>query len=791
MPELPPDTLIRRRYRIKRVISRGGMGSVYEAFDENLDRTVAIKQNGNTLPGEKFLKEAKLLAKLRHPNLPAAIEVFEESNLQFFVMDYIEGPNLDQLLSTRKQFSVDEIRPWVVQILDALEYLHNRTPPVMHGDIKPSNLILANGTIFLVDFGLSTGLNGAMGASSDSRQYASPEHSAGLLLPESDLYSFSATIYHLLTGRPVPPANVRWLEMYQKERSDPLVPAHMATPTVSVAVSQVLSKALNLEPQDRYFSADEMRQAFEAALQGQGSSLPVPVPVPVAAQASNTRAAKAPRATDRARPAVPAWARWVIPVAALLLLGCLWAFFNFQGRGATNIASGPTPTSTTTSDATLPLTSVADGNATAETITQPATPTSEPTASPTSEPTSEPTASPTTEPTAEPTPEPTPSGPPAVAVQPPPARPPAAPNTIRIALQSPITGEWGTLGTGLLHGSELSILQQNRPLTDLGFKLEFLPFDDRAVPEQGKANAEAIVADPSVLCVVGSYNSGVTLATQPIYAAANLVQISPGSTNPQVTDSNDNVWRVVGRDDVQGAVAARFSREVLKSQRPYVIHDDTQYGRGIAQFFQQDMQASGINVVAFQSYDDTQQNVDYTALLDEIQSLNPDVIYFAGSYNRAGVFFKQARERGVGAQFLGSDSLDNPELVSLAGETVNGMHFTTVAAPVREFPQARKFAQDYKAAFGQDAPPFSPESYDATTICIQTIARAARATGRLPTREQVLDAMRNAPPFMGISGNYRFNPNGDPQSVGYFVVQVNAQNWNDNRIVQQQLASPR
>lgn len=779
MRELPPDTFIRRRYRIKRVISHGGMGTVYEAFDENLDRTVAIKQNGDTLPGDRFLKEAKLLAKLRHPNLPSAIEVFEESHLQFFVMDYIDGPNLDQLLSTRKQFSVDEIRWWVVQILDALEYLHSRTPPVMHGDVKPSNLILSNGTIFLVDFGISTGVDGAMQASSDSRQYASPEHSTGLLLPESDLYSLSATVYHLLSGRPVPPANVRWLELYQKERSDPLIPAHLAEPSVPVPVSQVLAKGLNLEPQERYFSAAEMQQAFEAAVRTHAE--PAPATVRLAPSVHDTAAPTVPLHTEQTRSGLPRWMRWAIPVAALLLLGCVWTLFRWQGRGAApNVVSVPSPTSTTSAEVVVALPSDPVATAAATSTTAPDSPT----------PSAAPTPTTTAEPTASPTPEPTATEEPGVAIVPPPVLPPAAPNTIRIALQSPITGEWGTLGTGLLHGSELSILQQNRPLTDLGFQVEFMPFDDRAVPEQGRANAEVIAADPAALCVVGSYNSGVTLATQPIYAAANLVQISPGSTNPQVTDSNDNVWRVVGRDDVQGAVAARFSRDVLKNQRPYIIHDDTQYGRGIAEFFRQDMQANGVMVAGFRSYDDTQQSIDFTPLLDEIQSLNPDVIYFAGSYNRAGVFFKQARERGIGAQFLGSDSLDNPELASLAGDTVNGMHFTTVAAPVKEFPQARKFAEDYRAAFGQDAPPFSPESYDATTICIQAIARAARTTGRFPTREQVLEAMRTLPPFQGISGNYRFNQNGDPFSVGYFVVQVNAQNWNDNRIVQQQLASP-
>jgi ABC-type branched-subunit amino acid transport system substrate-binding protein len=369
---------------------------------------------------------------------------------------------------------------------------------------------------------------------------------------------------------------------------------------------------------------------------------------------------------------------------------------------------------------------------------------------------------------------------------------PAPPTTIRIALQSPQSGEWAALGTGIRNAADLAVAQRSGPLARLGYTVEFVPFDDQSSEPQGRANAETIVADPAVLCVVGHFNSGVTIAAQPIYAAANLVQISPGSTNPSVTDDNDNVWRVVGRDDVQGAIAARFAREVLQSQRAYIIHDSTTYSRSIAQFFRQEADANGLEIVAFQSFDHSPKEIDFTPFLDEIQSLDPapDLIFAPLSYTQGGVFFRQARARGIAAQFLGADSLDNPELVSLGGDAVSDMHFTTVAAPVSEFPQARQFAEDYRNTFGQEAPPFSPESYDAATICIEVIATAARASGQYPSREQVLDAMRTFPRFEGISGNYRFNPNGDPLTVGYYVVQVNTQNYSANRVVYAQAGEP-
>lgn len=765
MAELSPDTLVHRRYRIRRAIASGGMGTLYEAFDEQLERVVAIKQNGMVLPPELFLSEAKLLARLHHPNLPAAIDVFEENQQQFFVMEFIEGRNLDQLLTARKRLPLSELGPWALQILDALDYLHTREPPVIHRDIKPSNLVLSQGTIYLVDFGISKDTPLTRLSGSGTRQYASPEHTDGPTTAASDLYSLSATLYHLLTGIPVPMADIRLQEVQKKGRTDPLVPAHVCAPGIGQAISAVLSKGLSLDPRDRFSSAAEMRDTLMQAIQAHEYAEESPEMLSTRTLLVDENQVQ-PDQEKRVR-GQPAWlwwgVLWVLAVSLLVTGALLFPWF----RSWPSATEGPP-----TAPATAVLPSPTE---------QPTTSTAAPAPSPTAPP--EPTARAT-----EPLPTPTVTLQPLEPVVEIP--PPAAANTIRIALQSPISGEWGALGTGIRNGAELAVEQKSGPLSRLGYAVEFVPFDDKGNEEQGKANAQAITADPAVLCVVGHFNSGVTLAAQPLYEEANLVQISPGSTNPAVTDDTSNVWRVVGRDDVQGNVAAQFAREELQSQGTYIIHDNTTYGRGIAEVFRRDAEANGPGVVAFTAFDDSQVEVDFTPFLEEIQELNPDVIFFAGSYTRAGGFFKQARERGISARFLGSDSLDNPELATLAGDAVDGMHFTTVAAPVSEFPQAGQFAQDYNARYGQGAPPFSPESYDAAALCIEAIARAARASGRYPTREQVLDAMRTLPRFEGISGNYRFNQNGDPESVGYYVVQVNAQNWGENRVVKRILARP-
>jgi ABC-type branched-subunit amino acid transport system substrate-binding protein len=372
---------------------------------------------------------------------------------------------------------------------------------------------------------------------------------------------------------------------------------------------------------------------------------------------------------------------------------------------------------------------------------------------------------------------------------------PPSPDLIKIALQSPQSGEWSSIGVGVLHGAEFSIEQQNTPLTKLGYRLELAGYDDEANREKGIANAQALIADPDVLCLVGHFNSGVTLgAYEAVYKGSNLVVISPGATNPTVTDNTENVWRVVGRDDVQGVVGAQFARDPLGSKSVYIIHDGTTYGRSIANFFRLEAQTNGgPTVLQFANYDDNQSEPDFTTFVNEIQTLKPDLIFFAGAYSRAGVFFKLVRERGIVAQLMGTDSIDNPELATIAGPAVDGMHFTTVAAPVSAFPNAAQFSRLYKERFDVDAPSFSPESYDATTLCILAIARAASANGgEKPTRQQVLEAMRDLSDerFPGISGNYRFNANGDPLSVGYFVVQVNAADWSQNRVVKQLTVPP-
>lgn len=365
----------------------------------------------------------------------------------------------------------------------------------------------------------------------------------------------------------------------------------------------------------------------------------------------------------------------------------------------------------------------------------------------------------------------------------------AAKGTIKIATQSPLSGGQAALGEGIKLGAQLAIEKLGGPLQKMGFKVELVPFDDQAKPDVGVANAKNIVADLEILAVIGHLNSGVAIPASEVYREASLAMISPSNTAPEVTDRGfPNIYRVCGRDDVQGPVGAEFARSFLTAKTAYVIHDKTTYGEGVASFFREAAEKKGIKIVGFEG---TEERSNFDPILTPIKARNPDLIYFGGLYDQAGPFFKQAREKGIRARFLGPDGLDSSDLVKIAGKAVVGMYYTTVAGPASLYPPARQFAEEYKKKFGKNPEPFAAQAYDATAIALKAIAAAARG-GAMPTREAVSAAVRTVK-HTGITGTIQFNEKGDPRRATYLVLQVasdNPDNWGDNRVAQRLSFAP-
>ncbi len=282
MPEpLEPNQIVRERYIIRRIIGRGGMGSIYLAEDRRLPgRMCALKevQPDLSLPEElraqgheQFYREASVLARLDHPNLPKVSDFFSIEDRDYLVMDFVPGEDLKTMMdkARRKGSFLDQadVLAWASQLADALEYLHDQPQPVIHRDIKPSNLKLTPaGLVKLVDFGLVkqlapdemtvTVIQGRGTAHyTPLEQYGGD---TGHTDARSDIYAFGATLYHLLTNQPPTEAKQRFL------RPDALQAPRQHNPMIDSQVEKAILWAMSLHPDER----PQDIQSFRVALLG-------------------------------------------------------------------------------------------------------------------------------------------------------------------------------------------------------------------------------------------------------------------------------------------------------------------------------------------------------------------------------------------------------------------------------------------------------------------------------------------------------------------------------------------
>jgi branched-chain amino acid transport system substrate-binding protein len=357
---------------------------------------------------------------------------------------------------------------------------------------------------------------------------------------------------------------------------------------------------------------------------------------------------------------------------------------------------------------------------------------------------------------------------------------------IKIASQSPLSGSQSLDGTGMKNAADLAIAQLAKPITDMGYTVQFVPYDDQATADVGVSNAHKIVDDAAILAVIGHFNSGVALPSSVVYNDNNLVMISPANTNPLITDrALPTVNRVCGRDDNQGRVGADYASNVLKAKTVYIIHDQSVYGQGVAQVFNDIATANGIQVLGFEG---TTEKSNFDAVLTPIAAQTPDVIYFGGSdVAQIAAFWKQARDKGIKAQFMGPDGMDSPDIAKNAGDAAVGLVYTTTAGPASLFTDAKQFVTDYKAKYGVDVTPYAPEAYAATQIALNAIETVLKANGgAMPTRKDVAAAVRATKDFPTVVGPITFDANGDRTTATYYILKVGSADpakWSSNELI--------
>lgn len=262
---LSVNQVIHNRYRVERLVGQGGFGAVYQVWDMQLDVTCALKENFETSPAaqSQFIHEATILAGLQHPTLPRVIDSFSlPGQGQYMVMDFVEGEDLKSRLEKIGTFlPVSQVIPWILQIADALAYLHSQKPPVIHRDLKPENIIITpGGQAKLVDFGVAKiydpVLKTTTGARAVTPGYSPPEqYGHGTTDPRSDIYALGATLYTLLT-------NKEPVESVQRTLRVPLVSPRLINPLISPSLDSAILKAMEPVPEDRYQCMEHFRAAL-------------------------------------------------------------------------------------------------------------------------------------------------------------------------------------------------------------------------------------------------------------------------------------------------------------------------------------------------------------------------------------------------------------------------------------------------------------------------------------------------------------------------------------------------
>ncbi|MCA1974881.1 MAG: branched-chain amino acid ABC transporter substrate-binding protein [Caenispirillum sp.] len=340
----------------------------------------------------------------------------------------------------------------------------------------------------------------------------------------------------------------------------------------------------------------------------------------------------------------------------------------------------------------------------------------------------------------------------------------AAQAEIRIAVAGPMTGQYAAFGAQMRDGAQKAVEDLNAAGGVLGEQVVLEVGDDACDPRQAVAVANQL-SGRDVVFVAGHWCSGSSIPASAVYEDGEVVMISPGSTNPGLTEQGfAGVFRVCGRDDQQGEVAAAWIADTAKDQRIAILHDKTAYGRGLADATRGNLNKLGVTEVLYDSY--TAGEKDYSALVTKLKQLDVDLLYIGGYHTETGLILRQLREQGMDTQLMSGDATVTAEFWSITGPSGEGALMTFSPDPRRN-PTAAPVVEAFRGVG------IEPEGYVLYTYgAVQAWAQAAKAAGTVDGGK-VADALR-AGTFQTVLGDISFDDKGDVTAPGYVVYRWSA-----------------
>jgi branched-chain amino acid transport system substrate-binding protein len=359
--------------------------------------------------------------------------------------------------------------------------------------------------------------------------------------------------------------------------------------------------------------------------------------------------------------------------------------------------------------------------------------------------------------------------------------------TVKLGVVAPLTGDLSELGLGIKNSVDLAVRQANEKGTVPGYEVLLAAEDDAADPATGANAANKLASDPQVAGVVGTLNSSVAQSVAPVLAKANISQISPANTNPTLTrgpkpeDAPKRVWptysRVASTDTYQGPFAADYALGDGGFKSVFVIHDKKTYGQGLAATFSKRFEEKGGTVVATETVNPTDR--DFGAVVTQVISAKPDLVFYGGEYPAAGPLAGQLKERGFKGPLMGGDGIYASDFFKGAGDKGEGTLATSVGEPVENLDTAKQFVTDYEAAgFKESFSAYGAQSYDAANILIQALVKALpNADSVEAARPEIVKAVGATSGFKGATGEHSFDEYGDTSNRAWTVYKAEGTDW--------------
>ncbi len=344
-----------------------------------------------------------------------------------------------------------------------------------------------------------------------------------------------------------------------------------------------------------------------------------------------------------------------------------------------------------------------------------------------------------------------------------------AAETVKIAVPSPYTGGAAAYGDNVKAGVEMKVAEINAAGGINGAQVVAEYLDEQCDPKEAATVSSKIVQDDAIVGIIGHLCSSAHLAALPAYLRKGIVAISPTATNVTISEKNKDregkTWsyRVVYRDDFQGAFLARYAKEVLGLESVAVFYENNDYGIGLKDAFVKQAGEIGLSVVGQEAY--VKGAKDFTPQLTALKDKAPQGLFISGYYNEGALIASQAQKLGMDVPKFGADGLDNVDYITLAGGAAGNTYLTTPFLEEVASDAGKAFAAQFKETYKRDVDYMSANAYDATGMLLQAIAAVGADRAKVRDYLAAIDSADKA--YVGVTGAIFFDKDGDCQKPAY------------------------